>query len=173
HELGTTLALDQPRSHELLALGASATGAAEDPAPEQRQRVADPLQRKHCRPDEELEADERRDRVARQPEHERRSAYAEGDRLPGLDRDAPEDLLDAEVRLELPDEIVRPHRDPPRGDDDVGGERMRERSRVCLLVVAARVEPLDVGACAGQLRGEDQAVGLVDFSWSKWYPRRP
>ena len=80
------------------------------------------LQRAQRRLDEELAADERRHRVSRQPEHERRAADAERDRLPRLDRDAPEHLLDAELGLDLPHEIVRPDRDAARRDEDVRRE---------------------------------------------------
>ncbi len=64
--------------------------------------------------------DERRERVPGQAEDERRSADAEGERLARTHRDAPEDLLDAELRLDAADEVVRPDRDATRGDDHIG-----------------------------------------------------
>ena len=69
------------------------------------------MERDHGRPHEQLEADERRDGVPRQPEDERRATHAERDRLPGFDRDPPEDLFDAELGLDSPNEVVRADRD--------------------------------------------------------------
>ena len=96
---------------------------------EARQRIREALQRAQRGLDEELAADERRDRVPRQAEDERLAAHAERDRLARLDRDAPEDLLDAELPLDRADEIVLADRDAARGDEDVGREPALERCR--------------------------------------------
>src|SRR5437879_4390152 len=92
-----------------------------------RQRFRDPLQRPKGRLDEELRSDECRDGVARQAGDERRVAGAERERLAGLDRDAPEQLLDTELPLDLADEIVLADRDSARGDEDVALEATLER----------------------------------------------
>ena len=54
-------------------------------------------------------------------------AHAERERLPGLDRDAPEDLLDAELGSDTSNEVVRTHRDAARGDEHVRLEARRDR----------------------------------------------
>ena len=51
--------------------------------------------------------------------------------LPGPQRDAPEDLLDAELGERRLHVVVRPDRDPAGHDDDVGVERALERLDGC------------------------------------------
>ena len=108
-----------------------------------RAGIALALERAKRGADEELEADERRDGVAGQAEHERPVADAERDRLARLDRDAPEDLLDAELRGDSPHEVVRADRDAARADDDVGLERPLERRAVRVVVVLDRRDAVD------------------------------
>ena len=99
-----------------------------------------------------------------QPEDEPPVQHAERNRLSGLHRNSPEDLLDAELGLDLAHEIVRPDRDAAGGDEHVGREPARERLAVGALVVGDRAQPLDLGARRLELRGEQQPVGLVDLS---------
>ena len=154
------------------------------PGLESRHRFGGTLKREHGRPDEQLEADERRDGVPGQPEDERRSAHAERDRLPGLDRDPPEDLFDAELGLDS------------RGRGRAARPRHRRRSRVRrpraprdrlamgFLVVGDRRQALGARARRGELRREHQPVGLVDLTGPErlararearfpWRERRP
>src|SRR5204863_181911 len=77
----------------------SAPAAAEATAHEPGARVALALQPPQRRLDEHAEADDARERVPRQAEHERASAAPEPQRLAGLDPHAPQHLLDA-ARLE-------------------------------------------------------------------------
>ena len=131
---------------------------------EPRQRIAQPLERAQRGLHEELAADERRHRIARQPEHERRAAHAERDRLARLDRDPPEDLLDAELGLDAAHEIVRPDGDAARGDEDVGFEPALERGAMRRLVVCDDREQLDLRARGGERGGEHERVRLVDLA---------
>ena len=74
--------------------------------------------------------DERRYGVPGQPEDERAATGGERDRLAGAHRDAPEDLLRAEIRERAADEIVRADRHAAGGDEDVRLETARERGAV-------------------------------------------
>ena len=88
------------------------------------------------RADEQLEADEARDRVPGQPEDERAGrGDAEPERLARLVGDPPEHLLDAERGQRRLDVVVRPDRDAARRDDDVG---RLDRARRASASVAAR-----------------------------------
>ena len=157
----------EPRPHELVA-GVVPPERRREPARlEARQRIAQPLQRAQRRLREELAADERRHRVARQPEHERLAAHAERHRLARLDRNAPEHLLDTELRLDPAHEIVRPDRDAARRDEDVRREPALERRPVRRLVVGDDRQHIDVGARGGERGREHESVRLVDLSGSK------
>ena len=94
--------------------GTAARGRRRPGAPERRQ-------------DEEQRADERGDRVPGQPEHERRAADAERERLARAHRDAPERPPRRRGAASSAHEVVRPDRDAARGDEDVRLERARER----------------------------------------------
>ena len=120
--------------------GRGVTGAGERSRPKRRRRIGVPLERPQRRRDEEQRSDERRERVPRQPEHERRVANAERERLAGPHRHAPEDLLDPEPRLDPADEVVRPDRDAAGGDDHIRLERPRQSacSRARLRVLRRR-----------------------------------
>ncbi len=100
-----------------------------------------------------------------QPEDERLAAHAERHRLARLDRDAPEHLLDAELRLDPPHEVVRADRHAAGRDEDVG---RRVRARVPRGVPTRRRRPagstLDVGAGGGERGREHDAVRLVDLA---------
>src|SRR5205814_916986 len=91
-EKGAVVRPAKARPRELVALGVLPSRADEPAAFESRQRLRYPLQRPDRRLDEKLEADERRNRIAGQPEHERPLADSERERLAGLDGTAPEDL---------------------------------------------------------------------------------
>ena len=112
---------------EVVAAGVPLDGDGERARRPARAGVGRPLQGQHRRPDEELAADERRDRVARQAEDERPAADAERDRLARPHGDAPEDLLDPELGLDPPDEVVRADRDAARGDEHVVLEALPNR----------------------------------------------
>src|SRR5439155_3389242 len=99
----------------------------EPPLEEHRTRNLRTLQGKQSRPHEHLGPDERGDRIAGQSEDERRPAHAECKRLAGLDCDAPEDLLDAELAQDPSDEIMRSDGDAARRDEHVGREAPLER----------------------------------------------
>ena len=95
---------------------------ASTPCSRRGKRLRQPEERVHRRPDEQLEGHEDRDGVARKAEDEVLAPHAERDRLPRLHRDAPEDLLDAQVALGLAHEVVRADRGAARRDDEVEGE---------------------------------------------------
>ena len=102
------------------------------------------LQREHGRPHEQLEADERGDRVTGQPEDQGAPTDAERDRLAGLHRHAPEHLFDAELRLRRTDEVVDADRDAARRHEHVGLEPALDRRARRRLVVGHRGHPVDL-----------------------------
>ena len=131
---------------------------------EPRQRIPQALQRAHCRLDEELAPDERGDGIPREAEDERVAADAERDRLAGLDCHSPEHLLDAELSLRRPDEVVLADRDTARGDEDVGRESTLDGFPQRLLVVRDGRLGLHLGARGDQRGGEHETVRLVDLA---------
>jgi hypothetical protein len=159
------------RPHQLVADRVPSRRSREHPRLEPGQRVGATLEGKDCRPDEELEADERRDRVSGQPEHERAPPHAEGDRFARLHGHAPEDLVHAELGLDCADEIVRADGDTAGGDEHVVLEPARERLAVCALVVGDSRQALDGSARRPELSVEDQRVGLVDLARREWLAR--
>ena len=140
-------------------------------------RVRVSLQGEHGGADEELEAHERRDRVAGKTEHERPPAYAEGQRLARLHGDAPEHLFDTELGRNTSNEIVRSNRDAAGSDEHVRFEPSQERSAMRLLVIGDGDDLLDRRPCARQSRREHDSVCLVDLSRSQrlagWTQLRP
>ena len=160
------------RAHEVVALGPRAHLPGERAGPERRRRVGIALQREQRGAHEEEGADEGRDRVPGEAEHERPPARPEGERLPGPHRDPPEDLLDAEPREHTADEVVGPDRDAARGDDDVRLERARENAFERVLRVLRHAEALDVGARCGESGLDHDAVRLVDLARFELVARR-
>ena len=72
--------------------------------------------------------------------------------LPGLDRDAPEDLLDAELAATRRTRSCGPTETPPEVTSTSAREAALERVAVRVLVVGDRREPLDVGARRARAR---------------------
>ena len=135
--------------------------------PEPRRRVARALERATAPAARRARADERRDGVARQAEHERRAADAEREWLAGPHRDAPEHLLDAELaRAIAPHEVVRADRDAARGDERRPPRAPRASAARCALVVVgdSRRARSTIGARAREQRREHDAVRLVDLA---------
>ena len=97
------------------------------------------------------------------PEHERPVPDPERDRSAGLDRDAPEHLLDAELGLHPADEVVRAHRHAAGRHEHVGIEAALQRRSVCSFVVRDRVQSLHLRA------GRRAAPSRASTRW----PRRP
>jgi glycosyltransferase involved in cell wall biosynthesis len=155
----------RPRTHQLITDRIPVRRSREAPRLEPWQRVGLTLEGQDGRTDEELEADQRRDRVPGQTEHERASPHAERDRLARLDGHAPENLLHAELGLDRADEIVRADRDATGGDEHVMFQAALERLAVCVLVVGDSRQALDGSARRTELGVEDQSVGLVDLAW--------
>src|SRR4029453_6195585 len=93
-------------ANELVTVPVWAHRARQPGALEPRQRIGDALQRLDRGADEELEPDEGGDWIPGQPEHQAAVADTEGDRLSGLDRHAPEDLVDPKLRLNRANEVV-------------------------------------------------------------------
>ena len=135
--------------------------------------ICHPLQREHGRPHEELEGDERGNRVPGKSEHEGRAPHAERDRLPRLHGDAPEHLLDTQLRLDPADEIVRTDGDTAGRDQNVGFEPALERGAMRSLVVGHRGRTRDLGARRLQLSREDQPVRFVDLAAPQRLAGRP
>ena len=122
------------------------------------------LQRAQRGTDEQLERDQRRDRVSRQAEDEGLAPHGEGHRLPRAHGDPPEHLLGAEPGERPPDEILDAHRHAARGHDDVGLERRRELRECLLLVVGDGLEPDHLGACRPAEHRQQRRVRLVDLA---------
>ena len=115
------------RAHELVAAARSAAPSRRAAREVRRARCGGALEARAAPAARRARPDERRDGVARQAEDERPPADAERERLAGLDRDAPEDLLDAELAEDPADEVVRPDGDAARRDEHVGSEPALER----------------------------------------------
>ena len=86
-----------------------------------------PLQAAERRPHVDVEADERRDGVPREPEDEPMRVSPEDERFAGLLRDLPEQTLDPDGCQLLLHEIEVADRHAPAGEEHVGAERRRER----------------------------------------------
>jgi hypothetical protein len=95
------------RTQELVALPVATHSRGESTHVEDRTRRGRALKREQRRSNEELAANEGGDGISGKPEHKRWPANPEGERLAGLDRDAPEHLLDAELRENPAHQIVR------------------------------------------------------------------
>ena len=87
-----------------------------------------PARRRSDGQQQQLEPDQHRQRIARQPDDDAPVAQAAPGRAPGLHRDAPEQLLDAERGQRGLDVIARPDRDAAGGDHDVRLARARARA---------------------------------------------
>src|SRR5581483_11916035 len=114
----------------------------------------------------------RRNGIPRQSEDERAAAHAERNGLARLDRYLPEDLFDAELRLDPADEIVRSDRNAARGDEYVCLETARDRVAMRALVVRDGGEALDLCACSGKGTREHECVRLIDLPRLERCPRR-
>ncbi len=159
------------RPHELVAGRVARHRRAEDPSAEDRQWVGETEQRVDGRPHEKLEADERGDRVARQVEEQVVAAHAERDGLAGLHGDAPEHLLDPQLGLHPPHEIVRADRRAAGRDEHVEPEQsLFHRATMLLLGVRNGAELGRHGAGGEELRGEHEAVRLVDLAGAERLP---
>src|SRR6185295_5641592 len=132
---------------------------------EGRLRLRQAEKRVDRRTDEQLEGDQDRHRIARKVEDEVVAPDPEGNRLPRLDRNSPEDLLDSQARLRLAHEIVRADRGAAGRDEHVEAEQ-RALHRTLELVCVVADDPELCGDRAGQLErgGEQEAVRLVDLS---------
>src|SRR5262249_62296664 len=100
-------------------------------------------------------------------------ADPEREGLPRLDRDTPEHLLDTELCLEPPDEVMRADGDAARGDEDVCVEPTHEGVAMRVLVVRSGREHLDLGACGLEKRCEHPPVRLEDLAGLQVVARRP
>ena len=126
-EQRTGVTLFDACAHELVPIRAPPQPDASVPGSNRGRGAAVPCNAQQRRAHEELERDERRDRVSGQPEDERRAAHRECDRLARLHRNAPEHLVGAELRERLAHEVVRADRDTARREEHVRGERTLER----------------------------------------------
>src|SRR5215211_7677587 len=114
-------------AQELVASGVAVYARGQRAQREPRPRVGRALKGEHGRPDEQLERDERRDRVPGHPEDERLASHAEPQRLARFDRDPPEDLLDPELGADRAHEIVRADGHAARADQNISREPALER----------------------------------------------
>ncbi len=116
------------------------------------------------RPREQLEADERADGIARQPEDRGALETPEGEWLGRFDRDLhPGHVGDpAEHRL---DHVVVAHRHATARHDRVAVDRRRAQHPLELdLVVADHTEIDHLTSALGQQRGQHRLVALADLT---------
>src|SRR5579863_3025866 len=153
-----------PHADQIIALGVARDRLREHALAElglDRRRSLEAVER---RPHEQLEADERRHRVARQPEEQRALAHPEAERLAGSQRHAPEDLLDAELRADPTHQIVRADGHSACGDHDVMLQRRLERLAVRLGGVGDGRYPRHGGARGLEQRRQHRPVRVVDLT---------
>ena len=157
---------------ELVALGVPPHRGFEEPAAEGRLGLREPQERVHGRTDEELERDEHRDRVSREVEDEVVAANAEGDRLPRLHGDSPEDFLDAKSRLRLPHQVVRPDGGAAGSHEHVEAEQGALHGALELVRVVPDHPELGRHRARQLQRGREQKpVRLVDLPRPELLPR--
>ena len=126
--------------------------------------------------DEQRERDDRRDRVARAARTRACSSrVAEPGRLAGLQRDAPEPLLDPERRERRLDVVVGADRDPAGDDDHVGAARapLRAPPRSRARSSGSALGGDATRAAARRERGEHRRVGVVDLARAERLAGRP
>ena len=135
----------------------------------ERLAVAHHLAQRRSR--EQLEADERRHRVAGEPEHGGALHHREAERLRGLDRH----LVPVDARiaarivgrdaLQCVAHVVEvAHRHPAARDDRVAAvHRVAQRRGHEHLVVVRRAEIDRVGAGTGELREQHRPIGVADL----------
>ncbi len=116
--------------------------------------------------DEEQRAHQRRHRVSRQTKDERCSPDSEGERLPRLDGDAPEHLLDTQLGNDLANEVMGTHRNTAGGHQHIRLETALESRPVGVLVVFDHGKQLDFGARSAQHSRDHGPIRLVDLSRS-------
>src|SRR5438128_8717718 len=92
---------------KLVAVGVTPDAGCEPSLLVDGTRLRRALQGEQRRANEELTADERRDRIPRQPEDEGRLPNTKSERLAGLDRHPPEHLFDAELTENPSHEVMR------------------------------------------------------------------
>ena len=152
-------------------------GARRAIAVARRRRRSRAQQRPERRAREEQEGDHRRDRVAGQAEDEAPPSApcdAEVGRLAGPQRDAPEDLLDAELRERRPDVVVLADRDAAADDGDVGRRapaRARRASPRGSSRDALDADATSAPAALGQ-RGDRVGVRVADRARAQRLVRR-
>ena len=101
---------------------------------------------------------------SREPEDERRIADSERHGLSGPHGDTPEHLLDTELGLDPPHEVMRPDRDTARGDERVVPEPRLQRPRCAPSSSATEPSRVDLRAGRCELGGEHHSVRLVDLA---------
>ena len=106
------------------------------------------------------------------PEDERPPADAERDRLAGLDCDAPEDLLDAKLGLDAPNEVVLPTDTPPEVTRTSASRPRCERRSGARSRRRRQRAHVDVGPGDRRARLEHDAVRLVDLAGRELGARR-
>ena len=123
------------------------------------------LQRGQSRRDEQVEGDERRHRISRQPEHKRVAPRAKPRRLARLKRDAPEPFLHAQRLQRGLDVVVGADGDPAGDHHDVRVcEFVLQRSDGGRAFVRQARPGVRVGAGVEREADEHGLVGVVDLA---------
>jgi hypothetical protein len=105
---------------ELGAAGAVPGGGRELDLDQLGEGVFEAAHAKQARPDEQLERDERADRVAGKADHRQRAGVTEHQRLARLDRHLVEPDVEAGRTQGVPDEVVLADRDTTEREQDIG-----------------------------------------------------
>ena len=92
------------------------------------------------------------------------SAPAEGERLAGLHRHAPEDLVDAELGADLADQVVRADGDSAGADEHVRLEASLERRPMEARLVGNGLESRHLGTGALERGRDHRSVRFVDLA---------
>ena len=144
------------------------------PPPRQRQTGLRPAEQgSKRRPDEEIKTDETRGRIAGEPEDEAPPSPAgaredaKPHRLPRLETDLVEDLLDATAAEGVGDEIEIARRHATGEEKDVGGEPLRDRRPERLRPIDDRAEGHRLATEGGDGRSEHRAVGIARLTESR------
>src|ERR1039458_7559915 len=124
----------------------------------------------HSGPSEQQEGNDRRDRIARQPEHERLAlpaapvACPEPGRLSGTQRDAPEHLLRTGGTQRRANVVVRADRHAAADDRDVALKRLHNGRLGRRLLVTDALHPDYLGARKPSERGHGVRVRVAHAS---------
>ena len=149
-----------PRAGKVVPLGPRRHRPGKRPRPKRRRRLGVPLESTQRRSHEEQRPDEGREWVPRQPEHERRVANAERERLTRPHRNSQKTSSTPRRASTRRTRSCGPDRDATGGDDHIRLERSRKSLLQSCFRVLRRSESLDDGARLLEHAREHEPVRL-------------